>query len=75
MDSEPQMPVSRGFVTTQSGWRKPGSSISTSLTGVRASALSRRLSVSGLGCGSGSTPKISARMGRSVWPEPVTEEE
>ena len=54
--SEPQMPVRRGLVTTQSGSKNPGSSMSTSRIGVCARLRSRWLSVSGTGCGSGLTP-------------------
>ena len=52
-ESEPQMPVSRGRVTTQSGRRKPGSSRSTSRIGVWARPTSKWLSVSGTGHGLG----------------------
>lgn len=62
LDSEPQMPVSRGSVTTQSGRRKPGSGSSTSRSGLWASIFRFRLSGSGSvsGSGSGSVPKSSA---------------
>ncbi len=56
LESEPQMPVRRGLVTTQSGRKNPGSSISTSFIGVWARLRSRRLSVSGTGTDSGFTP-------------------
>ncbi len=55
-ESEPQMPVRRGRVTTQSGKKNPGSSISTSFIGVCARLRSNRLSVSGTVTGSGFTP-------------------
>src|SRR5215207_6197848 len=54
--SEPQMPVSRGRVTTQSGRRNSGSGRSTRRIGVSANPRSRWLSSSGSGCGSGATP-------------------
>ena len=47
--SEPQMPVIRGLVTTQSGPRNGGSSMSTSLIGVWASPRNSALSSSGSG--------------------------
>ena len=56
LESEPQIPVSRGRVTTQSGRKKPGSSMSTSFIGVCARLRRRRLSVSGTGTDSGFTP-------------------
>ncbi len=62
MDSDPQIPTSLGLVTTQSGRRNPGSSMSMSRVGVRASIRNKRLSVSPMGCTSGSTPYMSARM-------------
>src|SRR6266516_6962272 len=58
--SEPQIPVSRGRVTTQSGAGGDGSSTSTSFIGVVARARRRWLSGPGSGWGSPRTPHTSA---------------
>src|SRR5262249_31292033 len=60
--SDPQMPVRRGRVTTQSGRRKPGSGRSSRRIGVCARPRSRWLSSSGSGCGSGATPYSRPRL-------------
>src|SRR5262245_35923274 len=59
-ESEPQIPVMRGLVTTQSRSRNPGASRSTSSIGVTARFRNRWLSVSGIGWASGRTPYSSA---------------
>ena len=56
LESDPQTPVSSGFVITQSGRRNPGSGISTRSIGVRASAATSGLSVSGCGTRGGWIP-------------------
>ena len=56
LESDPQTPVSSGFVITQSGRRKSGSGISTRSIGVRASAATSGLSVSGCGTRGGWIP-------------------
>ena len=59
-DSEPQMPVSRVFATTQSSAGGVGTSRSSRRMGTRARPASNRLDGSGASHGSGLTPQTNA---------------
>ncbi|CAG7137744.1 hypothetical protein PICSAR214_01748 [Mycobacterium avium subsp. paratuberculosis] len=54
--SDPQMPVSRGRVSTQSSCGSTGSGMSRSPVGVRARFWTSGLASSGTATGSGATP-------------------
>ena len=60
LESDPQMPVSRGRVITQSSCSSCGSGTSRSAVGVRARFCVSVLASSGTSKGSGGTPKTSA---------------